>query len=67
MLLTVLQCLSEADRSLPAVAHMLPLLKAGIGVHHSGAQWVLHCREGNRGWRIGCCILGVYVYAALTS
>lgn len=31
------QCLSEADRSMPAVASMLPLLKRGIGVHHSGA------------------------------
>ncbi len=33
-----LQCLSEGDRVLPAVEHMLPLLKRGIGVHHSGKQ-----------------------------
>lgn len=31
-----MQCLSEADRELEAVVHIAPLLKAGIGVHHSG-------------------------------
>uniref|UniRef100_A0A0C9RKJ1 TSA: Wollemia nobilis Ref_Wollemi_Transcript_13665_3749 transcribed RNA sequence n=1 Tax=Wollemia nobilis TaxID=56998 RepID=A0A0C9RKJ1_9CONI len=29
-------CLSEEDRTLPAVELMLPLLKRGIAVHHSG-------------------------------
>lgn len=29
-------CLEEEDRSLPAVQLMLPLLKRGIAVHHSG-------------------------------
>ncbi|XP_051131807.1 DExH-box ATP-dependent RNA helicase DExH10 [Andrographis paniculata] len=29
-------CLSEEDRNLPAVELMLPLLKRGIAVHHSG-------------------------------
>lgn len=29
-------CLSEEDRSLPAIELMLPLLKRGIAVHHSG-------------------------------
>ncbi|GAB4813622.1 hypothetical protein N2152v2_000668 [Parachlorella kessleri] len=36
--LAALQCLSEGDRVLPAVEHMLPLLLRGIGVHHSGKQ-----------------------------
>ncbi len=31
-----MQCLSEADRELEAIVHIGPLLKAGIGVHHSG-------------------------------
>ncbi|XP_058068474.1 DExH-box ATP-dependent RNA helicase DExH10 [Magnolia sinica] len=29
-------CLSEEDRNLPAIELMLPLLKRGIAVHHSG-------------------------------
>lgn len=29
-------CLSEEDRSLPAIELMLPLLQRGIAVHHSG-------------------------------
>jgi ATP-dependent RNA helicase DOB1 len=29
-------CLSEEDRGLPAIELMLPLLKRGIAVHHSG-------------------------------
>lgn len=29
-------CLNEEDRSLPAIELMLPLLKRGIAVHHSG-------------------------------
>lgn len=31
-----LQCLSEEDRQLRPISRMLPLLKRGIGVHHSG-------------------------------
>ncbi|ERN12540.1 DExH-box ATP-dependent RNA helicase DExH10 isoform X2 [Amborella trichopoda] len=31
-----IQCLSEEDRSLPAIELMLPLLQRGIAVHHSG-------------------------------
>ena len=31
-----LKCLDEEDRKLPAVQGILPLLKAGIGIHHSG-------------------------------
>lgn len=31
-----LQCLSDTDRNLEAIVHIAPLLKAGIGVHHSG-------------------------------
>lgn len=30
------QCLSEKDRDLRAVAHIRPLLRCGIGIHHSG-------------------------------
>lgn len=33
---SAIQVLSEEDRKLPAVRQMLPLLKQGIGVHHSG-------------------------------
>ncbi len=29
-------CLSAVDRELEVVVKMLPLLKKGIGVHHSG-------------------------------
>lgn len=28
--------LSDDDKKLPQVEHMLPLLKKGIGIHHSG-------------------------------
>ncbi|KAK6941218.1 rRNA-processing arch domain [Dillenia turbinata] len=31
-----IQCLSKEDRDLPAIELMLPLLKHGIAVHHSG-------------------------------
>ncbi|KAL6773736.1 hypothetical protein ACKKBG_A22275 [Auxenochlorella protothecoides x Auxenochlorella symbiontica] len=33
---SALQCLSEKDRDLRAVAHIYPLLRCGIGIHHSG-------------------------------
>ncbi|EFJ40622.1 hypothetical protein VOLCADRAFT_121704 [Volvox carteri f. nagariensis] len=36
-----LQCLSEADRQLKPISRMLPLLKRGIGVHHSGLLPIL--------------------------
>lgn len=28
--------LSEEDRALPQIEHILPLLKRGIGIHHGG-------------------------------
>lgn len=31
-----IDCLSEEDQKLPQVEHVLPLLKRGIGIHHSG-------------------------------
>lgn len=33
--------LSEADRQLPQIAHLLPLLKRGIGIHHGGLLPIL--------------------------
>uniref|UniRef100_A0A060T9Q5 ARAD1D20438p n=1 Tax=Blastobotrys adeninivorans TaxID=409370 RepID=A0A060T9Q5_BLAAD len=33
--------LSEADRELPQIKHILPLLKRGIGIHHSGLLPIL--------------------------
>ncbi|KAG2486102.1 hypothetical protein HYH03_015197 [Edaphochlamys debaryana] len=36
-----LQCLSEADRVLKPISRMLPLLRRGIGVHHSGLLPIL--------------------------
>ncbi|GMH32302.1 hypothetical protein BSKO_00136 [Bryopsis sp. KO-2023] len=33
---SAVECLSEKDRQLPQVTQMLPMLKRGIGVHHSG-------------------------------
>ena len=29
-------CLSEEDQKLPQIEQVLPLLKKGIGIHHSG-------------------------------
>lgn len=34
-------CLSEEDRSLPQIQHILPLLRRGIGIHHSGLLPIL--------------------------
>ncbi len=31
-----IDCLSDEDKKLPQVEHVLPLLKRGIGIHHSG-------------------------------
>jgi len=36
-----IESLSEADRELPQITHILPLLKKGIGVHHSGLLPIL--------------------------
>ncbi|KAK3683460.1 rRNA-processing arch domain-containing protein [Podospora appendiculata] len=36
-----LSSLSEEDRSLPQIIHILPLLRKGIGVHHSGLLPIL--------------------------
>ena len=36
-----LMCLSEEDRGLQAIDHMLPLLKKGIGIHHGGLLPIL--------------------------
>ncbi|KAJ3267187.1 ATP-dependent RNA helicase mtr4 [Chytriomyces hyalinus] len=36
-----IQILSEDDRQLPQIEHLLPLLKRGIGVHHSGLLPIL--------------------------
>lgn len=36
-----IQVLSDEDRSLPAIDLILPLLKRGIGVHHSGLLPIL--------------------------
>jgi hypothetical protein len=31
-----MDCLNEDDRRLPQIQHVLPKLRRGIGVHHSG-------------------------------
>ncbi|KAJ3064952.1 ATP-dependent RNA helicase mtr4 [Podochytrium sp. JEL0797] len=36
-----IQSLNEDDRSLPQIEHILPLLRRGIGVHHSGLLPIL--------------------------
>lgn len=36
-----IDCLNEDDQRLPQITHMLPMLKRGIGVHHSGLLPVL--------------------------
>jgi ATP-dependent RNA helicase DOB1 len=36
-----LQSLSEDDRTLPQIQHLLPLLQRGIGIHHSGLLPIL--------------------------
>ncbi len=33
---SAIEMLSPEDRQLPQIQHILPLLKRGIGVHHSG-------------------------------
>ncbi|UPR01038.1 ATP-dependent RNA helicase [Chloropicon primus] len=34
-------CLSEEDKRLPQIRHLLPLLRQGIGIHHSGLLPIL--------------------------
>lgn len=36
-----IQCLSEEDQKLPAIAHILPMLRRGIAIHHSGLLPIL--------------------------
>lgn len=36
-----MESLSEDDRRLPAVEHLLPLLRRGVGIHHSGLLPIL--------------------------
>ena len=36
-----IDCLSEEDKKIPQVEHILPLLKRGIGIHHSGLLPIL--------------------------
>ncbi|CCW66876.1 unnamed protein product [Phytomonas sp. Hart1] len=36
-----IESLAEEDRKLPAIEHLLPLLKRGVGIHHSGLLPIL--------------------------
>ncbi|KAG8898141.1 ATP-dependent RNA helicase mtr4 [Tulasnella sp. 403] len=36
-----MDCLSETERGLPQIEHILPLLKRGIGIHHGGLLPIL--------------------------
>jgi ATP-dependent RNA helicase DOB1 len=38
---SAIEMLSEEDRNLPQIQHILPLLRRGIGVHHSGLLPIL--------------------------
>ncbi|KAI9674382.1 MAG: ATP-dependent RNA helicase mtr4 [Trizodia sp. TS-e1964] len=38
---SAIETLTEADRSLPQIQHILPLLRRGIGIHHSGLLPIL--------------------------
>ncbi|KAH7389625.1 rRNA-processing arch domain-containing protein [Phaeosphaeria sp. MPI-PUGE-AT-0046c] len=38
---SAIEMLSEEDRTLPQIQHILPLLRRGIGVHHSGLLPIL--------------------------
>ncbi|KAF2086112.1 putative ATP dependent RNA helicase [Saccharata proteae CBS 121410] len=38
---SAIESLNEEDRQLPQIQHLLPLLKRGIGVHHSGLLPIL--------------------------
>ena len=41
MFTNAIDCLSDDDKQLPQVEHVLPLLKRGIGIHHSGLLPIL--------------------------
>lgn len=38
---SAIEMLSEEDRALPQIQHLLPLLRRGVGVHHSGLLPIL--------------------------
>lgn len=38
---SAIEMLSEEDRTLPQIQHLLPLLRRGVGVHHSGLLPIL--------------------------
>ena len=38
---SAIESLAEQDRELPQIAHLLPLLERGIGIHHSGLLPIL--------------------------
>ena len=38
---SAIEVLSEEDRTLPQIQHLLPLLRRGIGIHHSGLLPIL--------------------------
>ncbi|KAF2677308.1 antiviral helicase [Lentithecium fluviatile CBS 122367] len=38
---SAIEMLSEEDRALPQITHILPLLRRGVGVHHSGLLPIL--------------------------
>ena len=58
-----IDCLSDDDKKLPQVEHVLPLLKRGIGIHHSGLLPILKetteilFQEGLI--KVGRCVCGV--------
>lgn len=59
----MLQVLSDEDRQLPALNHMLNILKRGVGVHHGGLLPILKeliemlfqvCARGHTQASAGC-------------
>ena len=62
-----IDCLSEEDKKLPQVEHVLPLLKRGIGIHHSGLLPILKetteilFQEGLIKVRVMICFLGYLI------
>jgi ATP-dependent RNA helicase DOB1 len=55
----MLQVLSPADRQLPALCHMLRILKRGIGVHHGGLLPILK-EIIEILFQVGCRVFSVY-------
>jgi hypothetical protein len=61
--------LSEEDQRLPQIGALLPMLKRGIGVHHSGLLPILKevvellfqvgggCAAGRASVRVACCLM----------